>query len=110
MGSSDRFTKVRGAALVGISLILQLTRGKAFPSGERALIRSVMLELCRKIQFKDFYGKFGYVCCSLACSIYETVQSAFAVNDLAVLQDCWADLGRKSLKSTLYRRVRLNSC
>ena len=24
------------------------------------------------------------------CSIYETVQSAFAVNDLAVLQDCWA--------------------
>jgi hypothetical protein len=47
-----------------------------------------MLELCRKIQFKDFYGKFGNVCCSLACSIYETVQSAFAVNDLAVLQDC----------------------
>ena len=24
------------------------------------------------------------------CSIYETVQSALAVNDLAVLQDCWA--------------------
>jgi hypothetical protein len=30
------------------------------------------------------------------CSIYETVQSAFAVNDLiAVLQICWADLARK---------------
>ena len=55
-----------------------------------------MLELCRKIQFKDFYGKFGNVCCSLASSIYETVQSAFAVNDFAVLQDCClADLGRK---------------
>jgi hypothetical protein len=39
--------------------------------------------------------KFGNVCCSLVCSIYETVQSAFAVNDLAVLQDCWADIGRK---------------
>ena len=61
---------------------------------QRALIRSVMLEICRKIQFKDFYGKFGNICCSLACSIYETVQSAFAVNDLAVLQDCWADVGR----------------
>ena len=25
---------------------------------------------------------------------YETVQSAFAVNDLVVIQDCWADLAR----------------
>jgi hypothetical protein len=35
---------------------------------------------------------------SSPCSIHkshETVQSAFAVNDLAVLQDCCADLGRK---------------
>ena len=32
---------------------------------------------------------------SSPCSIHETVQSAFAVNDLAVLQDCWADLARK---------------
>ena len=29
---------------------------------------------------------------SSPCSIHETVQSAFAVNDLAVLQDCCADL------------------
>jgi hypothetical protein len=29
------------------------------------------------------------------CSIYETVQSTFAVNDLAVLQDCWSVLGRE---------------
>jgi phage-related tail fiber protein len=26
------------------------------------------------------------------CSIYKTVKSGFVVNDLAVLQDCWADL------------------
>ena len=32
---------------------------------------------------------------SSPCSIHETVQSAFAVNDLAVLQDCCADLGGK---------------
>jgi hypothetical protein len=32
---------------------------------------------------------------SSPCSIHEKVQSAFAVNDLAVLQDCCADLGWK---------------
>jgi hypothetical protein len=37
----------------------------------------------RKCLLLDHYG------------IYETVQSAFAVNDLAVLKDCWADLARK---------------
>ena len=31
-------------------------------------------------------------CLLLLYSSYETVKSAFAVNDLAVLQDCWADL------------------
>ena len=36
-------------------------------------------------------------------SILKTVQSAFAVNDLAVLQDCCADLGRKI--NAKYRRV-----
>ena len=40
---------------------------------------------------------------SSPCSIHETVQSAFAVNDLAVLQDCCADLGRKI--NAKYRRV-----
>ena len=40
---------------------------------------------------------------SSPCSIHETVQSAFAVNDLAVLQDCCADLGREV--DAKYRRV-----
>jgi hypothetical protein len=31
-------------------------------------------------------------CLLLLVVIYETVKSAFAVNNLAVLQDCWADL------------------
>ena len=39
--------------------------------------------------------RFGNVCCSSPRSIHETVRSEFAVNDLAVLQDCFADLGRK---------------
>ena len=43
---------------------------------------------------------------SSPCSIHETVQSAFAVNDLAVLQDCCADLGRKI--DAKYRRVRFS--
>ena len=30
-----------------------------------------------------------------ACSIYETVQSAFAANNLPVLKDCWKSLERK---------------
>jgi hypothetical protein len=59
-----------------------------------------MLELCRKVQFKDIYGKFENVCCSSPCSIHETVESAFAVNDLAVLQDCCVDLALGG-KSTL---------
>ena len=29
-----------------------------------------------------------------SCSIYDTVQSAFAVNNLSVLNECWADLVR----------------
>ena len=29
------------------------------------------------------------------CSIYDTVQSAFAVNNLSVLKECWADLLRE---------------
>ena len=29
------------------------------------------------------------------CSIYDTVQSAFAVNNLSVLKVCWADLLRE---------------
>jgi hypothetical protein len=40
---------------------------------------------------------------SSPCSIHESVQSAFAVNDLAVLQDCCADLERKI--NAKYRRV-----
>ena len=45
---------------------------------------------------------------SSPCSIHETVQSAFAVNDLAVLQDCCADLGRKmnaKYRSSIQRAV-----
>ena len=30
------------------------------------------------------------------CSIYDTVQSAFAVNNLSVLKECWADLLRET--------------
>ena len=92
MGSSDRFKKVRGAPLVGISLIFWYNS-----ISERALIRSVMLELCRKIQFlKDIYDSTeNSEMSATPCSIHETVQSACAVNDLAVLQDCCADLGRK---------------
>ena len=29
------------------------------------------------------------------CSIYDMVQSAFAVNNLSVLKECWADLLRE---------------
>ena len=29
------------------------------------------------------------------CSIYDTVQSEFAVNNLSVLKECWADLLRE---------------
>jgi hypothetical protein len=40
---------------------------------------------------------------SSPCSIHETVQSVFAGNDLAVLQGCCVDLGRKI--NGKYRRV-----
>ena len=42
---------------------------------------------------------------SSPCSIHETVQSAFAVNDLAVLQDCCADLAIGRKINAKYRRV-----
>jgi hypothetical protein len=91
VGSSDQFTKVRGATLVGISLIFWYKS-----ISERALIRSVMLELCRKIQFKDIYDSTeNSEMSATPCSIHETVQSTFAVNDFAVLQDCCTDLGRE---------------
>ena len=42
---------------------------------------------------------------SSPCSIHETVQFAFAVNDLAVLQDCCADLAIGRKINAKYRRV-----
>ena len=50
---------------------------------------------------KYLYGKFGNVYHSLCLSLwnvyhfYDTVQSAFAVNNLSVLKECWADLLRE---------------
>ena len=52
-----------------------------------------MSELCQKIQFNLKISTENSEMFAIPCSIYETVQSAFAVNDLAVLQDCWHRLG-----------------
>ena len=51
-------------------------------------------------------SKDSNVCCSNPCSIHGTVESAFAVNELAVLQDRCANLGRKI--DAKYRRVRFS--
>ena len=37
------------------------------------------------------------------CSIYDTVQSAFAVNNLSVLKEFWADLLREIDATTPYQ-------
>ena len=45
-----------------------------------------MLKLCRDISTENSEMS------TTPCSVYDTVQSAFAVNNLSVLKECWADL------------------
>ena len=51
--------------------------------------RSATLKLCEKISTEN--SKMS----ATACSIYETVQSAFAANNLPVLKECWTSLEKK---------------
>ena len=53
------------------------------------LTRNETLKLCRNICTEN--SKIS----TTPCSIYDTVQSAFAVNNLSVLKECWADLLRE---------------
>ena len=53
------------------------------------LIRSETLKLCRDISTENSEMS------TTPCSVYDTVQPAFAVNNLSVLKECWADLLRE---------------
>ena len=52
-------------------------------------IRSETLKLCRDISTENSEMS------TTPCSVYDTVQPAFAVNNLSVLKECWADLLRE---------------
>ena len=53
------------------------------------LIRSETLKLFRDISTENSEMS------TTSCRVYDTVQSAFAVNNLSVLKECWADLLRE---------------